>query len=248
MMALIIIYSLIRLWSLLGAMVARLLPMSLLALLVLSAGCQPDEVSMSQSAKPAPIDETTVIRPAPTFSVAAETGISDSPAAKSLSPDPATKSPEAVCRAFMQRLQNDDRIGAENLLTRAALTTTQRANLKLEPISGIESTVIVHPARYASQLAHNAQVDCEIEETIDGAKVSTALTWQVVRQSNGWRVCGMVVPLDDADQDRLLSFESIDDVATIKLLAAGEEMEGAQDQERQQMRQADANEHDTSLQ
>lgn len=246
MIALILIYSLVRFRSLLDGMAPRLLLMSLLALLLFSAGCQRDDVSISQTDEPAPIDEAAGVRPAPTLSVAVETVISDSPAAKSLSPDPATKSPESVCRAFMQRLQNDDRIGAENLLTRAALATTHRANLKLEPISDLESTMTVHPARYASQLERNAQVDCEIEETIDGAKVSVSLTWQVVRQSNGWRVCGMVVPLGDADQDRLLSFESIDDVATIKLLAAGEEM--GVTQERQQMRQADANEHDTSLQ
>ena len=219
--------------------------MLLLALIALTAGCRDAEVVEVESAQPAIAIATPNKRAEQTHSVAAETAMSDSPAANSFGTDAATESPEAVCRAFMKRLQNGDRISAENLLTRAALTTTHRANLTLEPISGPDATMSILPARYASQLERNAQVDCEIVETVDGAAVPVTLTWQVVRQSNGWRVCGMVVPLGNG-QDRLLSFESIDDVATIKMLAAGEEM--AESAERHQFRQADSNESRTSLQ
>ena len=104
----------------------------------------------------------------------------------------------------------------------------------------------VQPARYVGQLERNAQVDCNIVEQIDGETVPVALTWQVVRQSNGWRICGMVVWLGVDDPARSLSFESIDDVATIKLLAAGEAI--AELEEDQQLRQAEASEADTSLQ
>ena len=166
-----------------------------------------------------------------------------SPAADSLESDFATESPEMVCREFILRLQNGDRIGAENLLTRVALTTTQRANLKLEPISSQDATTEILPARYVGHLNRTAEVDCVITETDDGHLGQMSLTWQVVRQSNGWRVCGMSVPLDNSNDYQLLSFESIDDVATIKALAAG-----AAILETQRLRQADANENNTSLQ
>ena len=245
MTALLLLYCLARFRSSLDRIALNLLPASLLGLMILSAGCGRDEVTTTLADDSTP-SEAIAVRPAPTQSVAAKAGISDSPAAQSLSPDPATTSPESVCRAFMQRLQNGDRIGAENLLTRAALTTTHRANLELEPVSIPDAQMTVHTARYASQLERSAEVDCEITETVDGQTAPVTLTWQVVRQSSGWRVCGMVVPLGVAGQSRLLSFESIDDVATIKLLAAGEEI--AESEANQQMRQAEANEPDTSLQ
>ena len=153
MAGLFLIYCLMRFRSFMARIALGMLSISLLASLVLSVGCQRDFDSAALPEQPeAPEVAPAAVRPAPTHSVAVETQISDSPAAKSLSPDPATESPESVCRAFMQRLQNSDRIGAENLLTRSALTTTQRANLELEPISSPDAKVTVQPARYVGQL------------------------------------------------------------------------------------------------
>jgi len=224
-----------------------MLSLSVIVVIVFSIGCRPEEeTSVAQLDQPKPTKVLAIARPAPIHSVVPETQIADSPAAKSLSPDPASESPESVCRAFVQRLQDRDRIGAENLLTRAALTTTHRANLELEPVSGPDAVLTVHPARYSSQAERNAQVDCEIADAADGDAVPISLTWQVVRQSTGWRVCGMLVPVGPDDQTQLLSFESIDDVATIKLLAAGDAM--AESEENLRLRQAEANEPNTSLQ
>lgn len=247
MIGLFLFYCLVRFRPAAVRIVPRMLSISVLALIVLSTGCRTEEAhSVSQLEQPTPPKVPAAARPAPIHSVAPETQISDSPAANSLSSDPASESPESVCRAFVQRLQNRDRIGAENLLTRAALTTTHRANLELEPVSSQDAMVTVHPARYENQLERTAQVDCEIVDSADGDAAPISLTWQVVRQSSGWRVCGMLVPVDEGEQMQLLSFESIDDVATIKLLAAGDAM--AESEENLKLRQAEANEPNTSLQ
>lgn len=248
MIGLFLFYCLLRIRSSRPRIVSEVLAVSLLASIALSVGCGEADVAETATDEPSIAIAEPLKRPEPIHSVSTETAISSSPAANSLPADPATESPESVCRAFIERLQNRDRIGAENLLTRAALTTTHRANLKLEPISSPSAKTTVGPVRYTSngQFNRTAEVDCLISDTIDGETIPISLAWQVVRQSNGWRVCGMLVPLGASDQNQLLSFESIDDVATIKLLAAGEAI--AETQRDQQFRQAEANENDTSLQ
>ena len=94
MTALLLLYCLARFRSSLDRIALNLLPASLLGLMILSAGCDRDEVMTTLADDSTPY-EAIAVRPAPTQSVAAEAGISDSPAAQSLSPDPATTSPES---------------------------------------------------------------------------------------------------------------------------------------------------------
>ena len=249
MIGLFLFYWLMRFRNSRTRIVSDVLSASLLACVALSVGCRETEIVQAESEKPLIAATTPVKRAEQTHSVTAETVMSSSPAANSLSTDPATESPESVCRAFMDRLENGDRIGAENLLTRAALTTTHRANLKLEPITSPASQTTIRSARYTSQHKRTAEVDCVITETTEGETIPISLSWQVVRQPNGWRVCGMLVPLGASEESQLLSFESIDDVATIKLLAAAEAISESQQREfDRQFRQADANKSSTSLQ
>jgi hypothetical protein len=249
MIGLLLFYFLLRIRHSRERIVSEVLSACVLASIVLSVGCNRGEIASEQVDAEKTAVATPIKRTEPIHSVAAETAMASSPAANSLTVDPATQSPESLCRAFIKRLQNGDRIGAENLLTRVALTTTHHANLKLEPISGPDATTTVHSARFTDQFNRSAEVDCLITETMNGETFPISLTWQVVRQSNGWRVCGMFVPLGASDQRQLLSFESIDDVATIKLLAAGEAFSAEKPQQQvRELRQADANEADTSLQ
>lgn len=223
-----------------------------LAVLAFSVGCRETETVVDKQDGAVVAAAKPIKRVEPTHSVVAEPVMTSSPAAKSLSQDPATASPESVCEAFIHRLQHGDRIGAENLLTRAALTTTQRANLTLEPICGRDATITTRPAGSKHQGKRAAQVECIIAETIDGEETTFSTTWQVGNQTKkGWRVSGMLVPLDESNRMQLLSFESIDDVATIKLLAAGEAIADDATPSRrrsQKVRQAEANEQHTSLQ
>ncbi len=247
MIELILFYCLLRFFRPRSRIAPEVLAVSLLASIALSVGCKRADVAETATNETTVAVAKPVKRPDPIHSVSATTVISSSPAANSFTTDPATESPESVCRAFIQLLQNQDRIAAENLLTRAALMTTHRANLKLEPISSPDAETTILPARHTAhgQFNRTAEVDCLIHETFGNETTPISLTWQVVCQSNGWRVCGMLVPLGESDQKQLLSFESIDDVATIKLLAAGEVI--ADRQRDQRFRQAEANEN-TSLQ
>ncbi len=179
----------------------------------------------------------------PVQSVVVDRSIAESPAVASLTVDAVTSAPEEVCRAFLMRLQQSDRIGAETLLTREALTTTRQANLMLEPISGKTASITVKPATFASRLRDTAEVECVITDRLGGKRYESPITWQVRKQGGQWRVSGMRVSLDnDAASEQVLSFESIDDVATIKLLATGEAIQ------RSESRQADSLETNTTLQ
>lgn len=215
----------------------------MIMLLLLTAGCSGETNLVTESV--APPKTTTAQKSVPrTNSVATDTTlVRQSPAAPATDVDEMTATPERVCKHFMERLQQGDRIGAENLLTRAALSTTTRANLRLEPVGSPAAKYKIMPARYATTQHRLAQVDCRIVDTIDGQPSETGITWLARRQSSGWRISGIMVDFESGQGRDLLSFESVDDVATIKMLASGEAIE-----ESDASRQANAVDGETTLQ
>jgi hypothetical protein len=135
----------------------------------------------------------------------------------------AEASPTVVCQRFLELLQTGNRLSAENLLTRTALTVTGRAELKLEPLGGPTAKYQLSEPLYATNKEELAQVECKILENIDGENSESAITWIVRKRSEGWRISGMMVQIDDRLPPDLLSFENYEDVMKIKGAVAGDE-------------------------
>lgn len=145
-----------------------------------------------------------------------------SPAVAASKLPPADALPNEVCRRFLELLQAGNRLSAENLLTRSALTVTGRAELKLEPLGGPTAKYELAEPMYATNKEELAQVDCKIVESIDGKDAESSLTWIVRKRNEGWRISGMMVQFDDGLPPDLLSFESYEDVLKIKSTIGGE--------------------------
>ena len=133
--------------------------------------------------------------------------------------DLATQTPELpqsdatakkVCESFLNLLAHDERLLAEQLLTRTALKVTGSAGLELESLGGPDSKVVVQDAMYATSAAKVAQVPCTVTEK-GGARQS--FLWLLRREQSGWRISGLIVDMGKSQE--LLSFENKSDVASI---------------------------------
>lgn len=192
----------------------------LLGSVILISGCGADQAANPSNTSPA---EQKVIAASPateTTSVAAAKSTNlTSPAATANELSLSNESPEDVCRRFMKLLQSGNRIGAENLLTRTALTTTTRAGLKLEPMGGPNSVYEIGDVRFATNKMRLAQVECKVIDKIDDQNYEMDMTWQLHKHRTGWRISGVMLVLQPGQAKDLLSFENIQDVTRLQFLA-----------------------------
>ena len=130
--------------------------------------------------------------------------------------------PDGVCRKFMKLLQSGNRISAENLLTRIALTVTIKAGLQLEPMGGPSSIFKINNVAYATNKKKLAQVECTILDKVDGESYEMEMAWLVRKNASGWRISGVMLELEPGQAMDLLSFENAQDVNKIKALAGAE--------------------------
>jgi hypothetical protein len=158
--------------------------------------------------------QTTTVTPS-------KTEVATSPAVADEKPT-ADSTPAEVCQRFMELLQSGNRIAAENLLTRTALTATSKAGLVLEPMGGPASRVEMGATRYATIKNDLAQVVCEVVDQVDGDEQRVEVTWLVRKQNMGWRISGLLIELDPGQPKNLLSFENINDVEELKSMAANQ--------------------------
>ena len=211
-----------------------LLPVGLIALFLFSSGCDRTYIAGNGSAGDAAPDSVEVAKSPEstgTTSVAADklTNLT-SPAAASKKRLTADSTPKEVCQSFMSLLQSGDRIAAENLLTRTALTVTTRAGLQLEPMGGPTSVFKVNDVLYATTKKKLAQVECTIVDKVGNEKYEMDMAWLVRKHSTGWRISGVLLELDPGKAKDLLSFENVQDVTRIKGLAGADVVD---DQSRQ---------------
>lgn len=203
-----------------------LLPISLIVLFLFTSGCDRTYIAGTDSADDVPSDSVEVAASPEaigTTSVAAEklTNLT-SPAPASKKRTVTDSTPKEVCQTFMDMLQSGDRIAAENLLTRTALSVTTRAGLQLEPMGGPTSVFRVNDVFYATTKKKLAQVECSIVDKVDGEEYEMKMAWLVRKHSNGWRISGVMLELEPGKAKDLLSFENVQDVTRIKGLAGAE--------------------------
>lgn len=144
--------------------------------------------------------------------------------------------PAQVCQRFLDLLQSGNRIGAEHLLTRTALTATTKAGLKLEPMGGPTSTYRIGEVRYATNRQKLAHVDTYVVDQVDGKLEEIEVTWQLHKRNNGWRISGVILELEKGKTKDLLSLENKYDVAKLQSLAGVEDLQ--QTETRQETREA----------
>ncbi len=188
------------LWCTLGLMAALL------------AGCQrvtESDVAWQQKLDDHAASSTTVL--------SAQIGDGeDSPAVRSQTSAATPSTPDAVCRAFLDSLARGDSRGATQYLTTTSLINARRAELVWQAPGGPQATYAVHAPRFATNKQTLATVDCTIRDTVDGQVVESELAWMLRLDANGWRICGIIVHLDEDGIPDLLSFENPDDVASIR--------------------------------
>ena len=192
--------------------------------LCLIAGCGNDSPDSKEKTDTESATSSRRVIDSETTSVAATKSTNlTSPAANSDPTLTADASPEAVCKQFMKLLQSGNRIGAENLFTRSALTTTTKAGLKLEPMGGPTSTFRIGDVRYATNLKRLAQVDCFISDKDEnGESVEVEVTWQLHKLSKGFRISGVMLQLAEGKAKDLLSLENVYDVSKLQSLAGAD--------------------------
>ena len=206
------------------------------AALACSMGC--GGTSVSEKAEPTSTKSGTASSDAasPETNSVTPTKSSDSTSPASVSNTPAPEAtPKQVCERFMKLMRSGNRIAAENLLTRTALTVTTQAGLQLEPMGGPTATYNVGDVSYATTKQRLAQVECSIVDNVDGEEYEMNVTWLVRKQAMGWRISGVMLELEPGQVPDLLSFENIQDVNKIKNLAGEEAI-----QDLDTTRQADA--------
>lgn len=191
--------------------------------LVTATGCnqktddQPSNDDASASSDP--ISTTTN-----SVAVAKTTNLASPATSPSELPSP-DSDPAQVCERFLKLLQSGNRIGAENLLTRTALTATTAAGLKLEPMGGPTSTYRIGDVRYATNQQKLAHVDTYVVDQIEGEAIEMEVTWQLHKHGHGWRISGVMLEIEGGSTKDLLSLENKHDVAKLQSLAGVEELE-----------------------
>ena len=192
-----------------------------ISLVLVLAGCDRNDIADATSGSDSRAESAEEQKPSTeTASVSPDLANRKSPA--DMSEESLDDTPEDVCQNFMNFLRDGKRIDAENLLTRTALTVTGRAGLQLEPMGGPTATYTVNDVRFATNKAKLAQVECSIVETIDGETYEMDVTWLARKQSNGWRISGVMLELESGNVKDLLSFENMQDVTKIKNIAGSE--------------------------
>lgn len=162
-----------------------------------------------------PVSVTPAIEKVKTETVAASTIRSErSPATQPMQLPDTDATPEEVCQTFMDHLNAGERVKAEKLLTSAALSTTARAGLYLQPIGSKNAKVEIKQAGFATDKMNLAQVACVVTDIENGKPVTDELTWVIRRSKSGWRILGFMLKIDDQTQD-FLSFENARDVDAI---------------------------------
>lgn len=189
------------------SVLAVLLASSLIALL---AGCGQSPAPSAEDKKSS--DKTAAIRTVPETPQESES----SPAVDLNSDLAVDAGPEEVCQRFLQCLQAGERRAAEKLLTQRALTATKRADLNLESPGGPQARFSVEGARYATNKRELATVDCRVTEELYGQKVESSISWLLRSEPAGWRICGMILDLEEGGSLDFLSFENVADVERIK--------------------------------
>ncbi len=122
-----------------------------------------------------------------------------------------------VCQRFLELLQSGNRIAAENLLTRSALTVTGKAQLVLQPLGGSDCRFEIGEPNYATIKNEVAYVECEIIEGVGRPEDRFSVTWLVKKQNSVWRISGLLEDQEENGRTKLLSFENPHDVEEIKV-------------------------------
>lgn len=204
---------------------ACLVTLSLLAfVLILVTGCFENKVAENyeSSASDNQADSSATLSSATNSVAVAKTTNLASPATSANLDNDSNSTPDQVCQRFLNQLQSGNRIGAENLLTRTALTTTGKAGLKLEPMGGPNSTYRVGEVRYATNKQKLAHVDTYVIDQVDGQPFEMEVTWQLHKHGAGWRISGVMLELEEGKAKDLLSLENKYDVAKLQSLAGVE--------------------------
>ena len=213
--------------------------------LISLTGCMKEKSAQLEVNAPSeslPNDENKTVSPE-TNSVAVVSATEMSSPAKADSKEITSDStPSEVCQRFLDLLQSGNRIAAENLLTRTALTATTRAGLKLEPMGGPASTYRTGEVRYATNKQKLAHVDTYVMDKIDGKPYEMEVTWQLHKHLDGWRISGLMLELEPGQTKDLLSLENQFDVAKLQSLAGVEALEETE------IPQAKVSDGNTSLQ
>ena len=196
--------------------------------LISFSGCM--EEKSAQLVNESPNETTTNANDLPvspetnTVAVVSTTELS-SPAKLSVEEINSESTPSEVCQRFLDLLQSGNRIAAENLLTRTALTATTKAGLKLEPMGGPASTCRTGEVRYATNKQKLAHVDTYVVDNVDGEPYEMEVTWQLHKHLDGWRISGLMLELEPGKTKDLLSLENQYDVAKLQSLAGVEALD-----------------------
>lgn len=155
------------------------------------------------------------------------------------------QTPDGLVGKFMELLQSNNALAAENLLTRLSQMNTTKEELELKSIGGPTAKFHVGEIRYATSQQNVAQVDCKVTDNGGADPFEIDLTWIVKRHKKSWRISGVMMKIDDDTTPDLLSFENITDVRRIKAIndqeVLAENVVGAT------TRQADAGSDTTTL-
>lgn len=181
------------------------------ALLIINLGCS-DETLVDA---PANVEVASQATDKPETSVVKSTSTVEASPSRNQLPVAST-GPKEICNRFLNLLRDGNRITAERLLTRKALTVTSQAQLELEAMGSEKAKYHFSDVRFATHKQKLAYVDCKIKDTVDGQSFETEMTWLVKTQKEGWRISGILVEVAADQPKNLLSFENFDDVARIK--------------------------------
>lgn len=130
--------------------------------------------------------------------------------------------PHQVCEALLKLLQKDDIANAQNLFTREAIAMILRFELPLAFPGESNATFQVSPAKFATVKQQLCQVNCTINEEVDGEVVQSQLGWMLKRSRSGWRVSGMLLPAGEGEPMDFLNFESSEDIGSLKMMLSGQ--------------------------
>lgn len=203
----------------------RMIAVIALALVGL-CGCRPaDEVASSPSGTGSlRTDQTASTAPATIITRHEPDAVS--PASILPAEIPADLTPEAVCEKFLDLLSRSEVTDAERLLSKRSAVVTRQARLSLAAPAGGNARFQIEPAQYADNKQKRAMVLCRLLDTEPGtaetAHSGDAISWMLRRDSEGWRITGLVL-LDDDLPINLLSFENPSDVDAIRELLGGQQ-------------------------
>jgi len=138
----------------------------------------------------------------------------ETPGTQETPEEPADSGPQAAVREFLDAVRNGNDHTTEQMLTRAARTTTRSLGMDVAPRGSDTAEFEIGEVEFIAE--DGARVACTLSDLDKNRQRQTEkLVWMLRREPEGWRIAGVAATLVAGEPPRKLNFESLEEMRAL---------------------------------